>query len=486
MHEALSIFNVKADQRNFNFNALYSSDHFKKSIKIVAKAAKVEEDALQQQFEDVHPRAVQLASSTAGSTDVNKSSWKSAIAKINAHTSVAMCHPTDVIKRATALYHLWGASSSGVEQDFSRAEWGFGNRRQSALVDTEEAVMRVLLELTNHDKDMVIKTARQVWSHLYGYARLTRGVRIDKGVPRRQADSASAASELPDTHGSGVIMAHSETEFIRRRRAAVAAVSSGMAPVDLDADALMASATGKSGGWVWGDTHAAELAFQKRKLRARKLQAVAEGILEGDTQLVIAEVELVKKARLKLQQQRNRKHLRSESRLQGKTTTEFLKAIQGKRVYVDNSVSGDSLEANLSRWSMTKASMHDADVVIVPTPGQTGERVALVTGLRGAYQITHQLLSSNGSVARHGVGVKWHAVAQVPRVVYVSQACYDSHKNTVDLIGRVLASMPSRKMELVLGADWAKLTELRTKFASTPARVIAVVRVAEKTTQPVT
>lgn len=467
--EALSVFNIIKEQAH-NFGAFYSSQHVKQSLKTVAKAVKVDAKTLQMQFEDVHPRVVNVASMSAGSADLNKSSWKAVIDKIKSHRAVAQSHPTGVLELALMLYFLFGLSSSGVEQNFSQAALGFSSRRQGASADTEESVLRVILDLPHHDKNQIIKLARKVWCQVYGDSR-QGGSRLSKGVKRK-------ASSLGDDDKADGTMAHSEKEFIKRRRDSAAAVScnrAGPADLVLDADALMANAASGAGGAEWGEEHNKELVFQRGKLRARKLQAMAEGVLVGDAAMQ-AEANVVRASRLKDQRARMRKQGRQEQALAGRSTGDIREAIRGKSVYVDSGVTeSPQLNAAIARMSMNKVLMHEAEVFITASPGQSGQRVKLATCLRGAFQASPKLLLSPSS----GACVKWVAVANVPRTVYVSEACYDRHKHSIDFIKSVLDTMPSSKMVVKVEA-WDALAALRLKYAKTPARVIALVRATEK------
>ena len=248
----------------------------------------------------------------------------------------------------------------------------------------------------------------------------------------------------------------------------------GPADLVLDADTLMANAGSGAGGAAWGPEHNKELAFQKGKLRARRLQAVSEGVLKGDAALR-AEADVIRASRIKEQQARMRKQVRQEQALAGKSAADIQDAIRGKPVYVDSGVTASpQLNAALARMSMNKVLMHEAEVFITE-PGQSGQRVKFATCLRGAFQASANLMTSSS-----GVGLKWLAVANVARIVFVSQACYERHKNTIDFINSVLGTMPSTKMVVRVGEAWDALTTLRVKYAKTPARVIALVRATEK------
>lgn len=463
--QALSIFDTCNTR---NYGKFYSSSHFQKSVGQVAAAAGVDPDAFRMQFEDVFPRALYEASTAAGSKDPNKSAWKTSIDKIKAHHLVAKCHPTDELVAGLVLYEVFGISSSGVEQNFSKAEWSFHSRRMSAAADTEEFVIRVILDLPQHDRQQIIKLARKIWCEVYGDSRLG-GPRITRGVPRPQGIN-------DDGLGEGV-MAQNETEFITRRRQAVTAIKNDNPSciADLETDVLMTKAAG-AGGDQWKEGHDDELVFQKKKLQARKVQAVAEGAAKGSVELC-AEVGLARSKRFKEQRARERKSLRDNLALKGKTQTELRDAIKGRSVCVDSSVltSPAELDARFGQLSMTRVLMHEADVVVTQVVGKAGQRVELAIGLRGGFQVTPALLSQNVK----GAGSKWKTVAAVQRTVYVSEACHVRHKNTFDFMQAVLDTMPSNKMSFEIGS-WDSLKELRRKYKKSPARVIAIVRAEEK------
>ena len=476
MSHALSIMDVKPAHKG-SFTQFYSSEHVQKSVDTIARAINCDADVLRAQFEDVYPRAVQTASAMAGSAKLNKTVWKTMIEKLNATPTLRECHPTDVLRDAGELYLLFGPSSSGVEQGFSIAQWGFGDYRQSALPDAEEFALRIVQDLQNHDREKIIKCARRVWFAIYGRARESTSQRIDKGVLR------STPTVEPDKSDTSVV-AHTETDFIKSRRAAIAAESSNAPMMNLDADALIANAHEASHGWT--APLKKELDFQTQKLHTRKVQAVAEGVLPGDDALR-AEVKSVRRRKLNDEKARQRKRRRIDLQLEGKTVDELLKEVTGKHVYVDVDISYENLlDAAFCRLSMQKVdAMHDADVFIVNTPGEVGQRVKLVTGLRGAIHISPQAFSITSSISQHGVAAKWRAIACLERVAYVSVACSSRHTNTFKLIKDTLASMPSSKLQLVTGKGWDELTALNAKFKSSPSKLIAITRANEKNEQPV-
>ena len=103
--------------------------------------------------------------------DVNKHAWKHIYDKIRGHNVTAKNHPMDVLKTALILYFVFGISSSGVEQAFSKIRLDFSNRRLSAFPETEEYVVRVMMGMPSADLKIIIPLAQKVWMHYYGPAR---------------------------------------------------------------------------------------------------------------------------------------------------------------------------------------------------------------------------------------------------------------------------------------------------------------------------
>ena len=166
---------------------------------------------------------------------------------------------------------MFGLSSSGVEQSFSQAGWGYSNRRLRACPATEDFCLKVLLDLPHHDKNQVISLARKVWVLCFGASR-AGGTTIQKGTKRIQ-------KAQPTLHDG--VMANTERDFIGKRRQAITSCTGGGEITSLSCDDLMASANQGASLDNWSDRHEKELKFQKNKLRARMVQAVAEGSLGG-------------------------------------------------------------------------------------------------------------------------------------------------------------------------------------------------------------
>lgn len=439
-------------------------------IKTIANAINAPVGEFQMQLEDILPRAIHESSTLHKNTDSNKSGWSEAVRKVNVHRSVKANHPTNFLVDGLVLHHVFGISSSGVEHNFSKSDYGYSNRRQHAHPDTEEFCLKVFLDLPHHNKENVIAQARKIWVILYGSCR-NQTSNCNAGVPKCQANKQVVSDHMQI---GGPIMAESETAFIHKRRSAIAeqACITNVKP-NISVDHLMQDAGDHGELDQWTEAHDKELAFQHRKLHARKIQAVAEGTMEGDDALH-HDVRNVKAKRLKDQQARVRKATRDNATLAGITLTQLCNDMYGKLVHIDVAVPSSyqlGLEAAIQRMGLQVVAKHQADVFVVVLPGTASKSIMLTSALRGSYHISPEILTSN---FREGVALKWHEVAHIPRIIFVSSGCYAAQKNGIDYVQSVVQSVASNKIEIKFG-DWESLRQHIATHARTPARVIALV-----------
>ena len=81
---------------------------------------------MKMQFDDIHPRVVGFAKSSTG-TD-SKDCWKDVVAMVEKSIARGCTHPIQTIKEGCILHHVFGLSSSGVEQHFANASYKFSDR----------------------------------------------------------------------------------------------------------------------------------------------------------------------------------------------------------------------------------------------------------------------------------------------------------------------------------------------------------------------
>ena len=461
--QALSIFDVTKSGLD------YSSSQVLSHINQIAKICKVCPNNLLVQFQDIHPRAVALTRSLSKCGDVNKVAWKTIHDKIHGLTATARHHPMDALVLALRLYFVFGISSSGVEQNFSKSRWGFGNRRLSAFPETEEYCLRLIMDLPNHDVSNVITLAQKVWSCCYGPVRQTHS-RISLGVlkPRKRA--------LADG-----MVAHSETDFIKNRRKAASALVDGLNRPGSSNDYAklieIDEAEIDQPGWL--DAHTKELGFQKQKLRARKIQAFTEHVVDADGDAtLVADAAKERRSRIIAQRARIRKDIRTNAALRGATGVEAFAKIVGGLLHVDDNLASHALLQVMENTSMRRVEVHNADVFVVEHIGRIGQRITLASALRGGYHVTPDFIISKGT---RGVASKYRCMASISRVIYVSQAVSTKNKNTIFLLNDIIANCAQSKINIVINKDWECLKELKKKYnGRTKSTLIAIIRTNEK------
>ena len=276
-------------------------------------------------------------------------------------------------------------------------------------------------------------------------------------------------------------MAESETMFVRKRRRAAAedAQNSTSAGSSVNATDLMRSALDHDHLSQWDTGHDDEIKFQAKKLRAREIQAVAEGTLEGNDELH-HEVRKVAAARIKKQRARERKHSRDVAAMAGMTRDEARQSLRGKSVHIASTVPTShkpGIAAACRAMEMTLVDKHIADVFVVQVPGSAPKSIMVTSAIRGSYQVSVAAMMSHMC---QGNVLKWNDIAHIPRKIFVSSACYELQKAGIDYIKSVLASTSDNKIDIEIG-EWGKLVALNATYVKTPARVIAVVNGSELT-----
>ena len=457
----MSVFDITGGDAEFDYNSPFVTD----SIKKIAKVTDQDTETMQTQFEDVHPRVIGYAKTSAGKT--SKNCWKDVTDMIRQSNKRGCNHPIDVITEGSILHHVFGISSSGVEQHFSKTQFKFNDRRLKAFPESEEYVIRAISDLENHDLDTIIKIAKRVWVSIYGPPRKASWFgRITKGVKRKFIDKRGKCLQ------PGMV-AITEKEFIAKRRQAASASSSSTVPsVGLDYESLVA------GGDVtnqdhWSDAHAGELKFQREKLHSRKLQAVAEGVVEGDASLKQQLKDVVCK-RIKDQRARERKTARDIIKVDGTTAAKLLTEISGRPSHVLCEKTPHLLAAMRNK-AMNEVKPMFADVFIVDLPSEVGERARLVTAMRGSFQVSSSLLTSGGTL---GIASKWRAISAFPRVVFVSEAANVQNASAIKLLKCVLENCSDNHIELKVGGTFEELDNLVNTIKPV-SKLIAIVRNAE-------
>jgi hypothetical protein len=268
------------------------------------------------------------------------------------------------------------------------------------------------------------------------------------------------------------MMAATETEFIAKRRRAAVASSTSMSSTALDYESLVGGGD-VSNQAEWTEEHAKELKFQVNKLHSRRVQAVAEGVIDGDASLN-GELELVKQKRIKDQRARERKDARDDIKIHGTTAAKLLVEISGHPSHVLCEKTPQLVAAMKSR-AMKEVKPMLADIFIVDLPSEVGQRARLVTAMRGSFQVSPSLLTSGGTF---GIASKWRALSEIPRIIFVSSAANDQNANTFTLLKHVLDNCGINRIELKVGGTFDELDNL-VKNTKPASKLLAIVRIAE-------
>ncbi len=152
-----------------------------------------------------------------------------------------------------------GATTSGIEHAHNSQGWLFPRRRGRLRTLAENAEMRLVFDYKECEEQLVIDTARSLWTKLYtGHRHYTKAKRT-KGI-----------ATGPRTGNTLVNFDRARESGVRRCLKEHTAPSSLR---DLQWDAAVNSAS------VWADTMTAELNFNDNKQSANKLQALRNGTL---------------------------------------------------------------------------------------------------------------------------------------------------------------------------------------------------------------
>lgn len=262
----------------------------------LALKANVDRDALVSQFARLEPIARSIAR-TSGLG--NLAAWQSALQRILGKPSLRASYAVDVLLPVLQDYCTFVASSSGVEQSFTKAQWAFTDRQGGALESTEEKTLKLVLDNDIDEGPLnVTKTcelARRVWAKVHPSMERAspHHPRLDAGIKR----STQPTSEIA---------------FLRIRRKPMP-VSEIEGPCDVE--------HAGDPDRVWDANHQKELDFTRAKAEKRKLQACFEDLLLPDEKseaLQAAVLEDRKKMKASL---RTREHARRRSLLHSEGRT---------------------------------------------------------------------------------------------------------------------------------------------------------------------
>ena len=393
---------------------------------------------LKAQWRDFLPRAQSVR--PAPSRSSNKDAWKMVVERVENDKRLQAAHPFRQLQLALVAYAAFGVSSSGVEQKFSKSALKFTDRMGRCNDEQEESFLRVSMDLPDRDVPATLQFAIKLWHKAFPVPRGSPYTpRFDRGVKRKRLSSGDA-----------------ESAFVQQRRAAARAAASSLASgAKAAAIEQLSRPAAPAGSWTAG--HSSELAFLSAKLHSKAVDAAAEHTLlpaESTPELQHAAAEKAHK-RVSDQRARERKACRAQATTHGVMPQGLLRAIRGKKVFVHSDCRKfPGIRQAVVASGLTSARLSEADVFVVVTPGRADSKVMFASALQGAYQISPKLL-----VSGRGAAVKMTSQSHLPKVLFVTHAFIDAHRDVVALARRLVTNIPNCMWE-VRHSRWE---DLKTK-----------------------
>ena len=216
--EAFRIFDVSA--RSWS-----GARDFDKHCKRLAVACQTDPELLACQFRQFE-EAVRREISTTGCD--NKEAWRRVLQKLSkCRSRTKAAYPSDSLRPAIERWFAFCASTSGVEQGFTKGQLAFGCRQEAALPLHESSVLKLKVDASRPEFDAVCELAKKVWTRCFGIPRQSgsqRATRIDAGMTRKRKLDARPAN--------------SEASFLRARRAVLGSPSASSATTKREIDEL--------------------------------------------------------------------------------------------------------------------------------------------------------------------------------------------------------------------------------------------------------
>ena len=225
-------------------------------LKKLAQVFAVDVDALREEVELLRPIARTILLDTRCT---NKDAWRDALRKAHRRVAKAGAGANFEALRAVLVRHAcFCASTSGVEQTFSKFDRLFGNQRLASHNDTEVNIMKLIIDTPDaEESDIVVQRARETWARHFGLARHHAEPRIDKGCERASSKAVTGNSVM---------------SISRKRLREVQNLMEEFADCDIS-EKDIAELRG------WSGSHAMELEFQQSKRRKIKVEALKDGHL---------------------------------------------------------------------------------------------------------------------------------------------------------------------------------------------------------------
>ena len=426
--QAFSVFNLAKPRKYLRSQCTTDETDAieRQGIRRVALLLELPEAELDQQFKHVQPFARKQFIETGCDTFT---AWANAVKLVESMRGSSSCR--EMIRIAVAGLALYGGSSSGVEQTFSKLYRQINPQQLGCGSDRESQLSKVLMDHDEAEEDEVITNARLVWSTYFGQPRKCHKKKT-KGV-KAMKSSASGQCENAGT----------EIGWLRTRRQSVLDAASKSKRIDLTHD--------DDDDLVWTAKHTKEAAFQDAKRLKRKCNAYHDSLLlpEDQDATFLAQAAEHHAKRAKTDAARIRKEARLHNFNQCPAPMCWLR----KCVYVDKDVQTIQLnETLLQKGAVIQDHRHTAEVFIVSDPAEPGNRVLWCACLLGGCIATPDYV-----IHGHGAAV-WYSTGLKRNVkLSISTKWAEKHQTIAKLIQVCKATSKKSKCQLISETDFDNL-----------------------------
>jgi hypothetical protein len=314
----------------------------------------------------------------------------------------------------------WISSSSGVEQNFSKAERARVDRTPAS--ETTEAInLTPLLNSRPEERTQVCARAQEIYAATFGCLRPRRSsTRVDKGIKR---------TNRHDT----------EADWLRRRRLAVKEATRdrpGESDGTLHPQGTITADGENTRPAQWCEQHEKELHYQMGKKLSRQVEALRDGFLldneEGElTGLLDRKVNKEKASDFR-HLQKNRRVQRKLGMLHRDLDWQQLKHIKARRLPAKSSSIASELAKKGVNMTLDKM---EARLFVVDNLVKPGERIQWLAALHGGWLVTvSRVLMGKGAFVKY-----MRAVSQ-SRSAYMTNNFYQQHPQIAQIVAGACGS----------------------------------------------
>ena len=190
---AFNLFNVTEAARGSRYESVDFLNHLRISAEKLCNVFEGCVESFLQEYWDHKAIAFHHASTTPSPCS-SFESWAFAIKRTSARKETAARHPSETLRWIVAHFGaLDGATTSGVEQDFSRMVRIVSAERSLLSEENQGLELKFMLDFNPSLAGEIIPLARGVWLSRFGAPRKGSKCRIDKGTKRPQKNDSEAA-----------------------------------------------------------------------------------------------------------------------------------------------------------------------------------------------------------------------------------------------------------------------------------------------------